>query len=422
MPMLNVPQARFLNEPYKFKAFVAGFGSGKTWVGCAGLTKHFWEHPKINAGYFAPSYPQIRDIFYQTMEETAFDWKMNVEINVSNKEVHLFSGRQYRGTVICRSLDNPATIVGFKIGHALCDEIDTMKREKALEAWRKIIARMRYNKTGLRNGIDVTTTPEGFRFVYGQFVKAVREKPELKTLYGLVQASTYDNAANLPPDYIPSLKASYPPQLIEAYLNGQFVNLNSGTVYCNFDRVHNHSDAQAEVGEPLHIGMDFNVLKMAAVVYVIRDNCPIAVDELCGVRDTPAMANLLKERYAGHTMTIYPDASGKNRSSKNWSESDFTILRQAGLIIRVDSRNPSVRDRVNATNAMLCNGKGERRLKVNTHRCPQFTEALEQQVYDNNDEPDKMSGYDHLTDAGTYPIVKLYPISRPTIGRVDFRL
>ncbi len=86
----------------------------------------------------------------------------------------------------------------------------------------KIIARMRYKVDGLRNGIDVTTTPEGFKFVYQQFVKAVREKPELSALYGLIQASTFDNAKNLPPDYIPSLMNSYPPELIKAYLRGVY--------------------------------------------------------------------------------------------------------------------------------------------------------------------------------------------------------
>lgn len=78
------------------------------------------------------------------------------------------------------------------------------------------------NPDGLRNGIDVTTTPEGFKFVYQQFVKAVRDKPELATLYGLIQASTFDNEANLPHDYIPSLMDSYPPELIKAYLRGKF--------------------------------------------------------------------------------------------------------------------------------------------------------------------------------------------------------
>ncbi|STS82048.1 Uncharacterised protein [Klebsiella pneumoniae] len=87
----------------------------------------------------------------------------------------------------------PDTIVGFKIGNALVDELDVLKADKARQAWRKIIARMRYKVDGLRNGIDVTTTPEGFKFVYNQFVKAVRGKPELRSMYGLVQASTFDN-------------------------------------------------------------------------------------------------------------------------------------------------------------------------------------------------------------------------------------
>ncbi|MGC8030373.1 terminase large subunit domain-containing protein, partial [Salmonella enterica] len=69
---LNVPQTAFLQLPHKFKAYVVGFGSGKTFVGCAGIAKHFWRWPGINQGYFAPTYPQIRDIFYPTMEEVAF--------------------------------------------------------------------------------------------------------------------------------------------------------------------------------------------------------------------------------------------------------------------------------------------------------------------------------------------------------------
>lgn len=47
-PTLNIPQARFLAMQHKFKAYVAGFGSGKTWVGCGGICKGMWEHPKIN--------------------------------------------------------------------------------------------------------------------------------------------------------------------------------------------------------------------------------------------------------------------------------------------------------------------------------------------------------------------------------------
>ena len=63
-PTLNVPQANFLQLPNKFRAFVAGFGSGKTWVGCSSLCDKSWSFPKVPLGYFAPTYPQIRDIFF----------------------------------------------------------------------------------------------------------------------------------------------------------------------------------------------------------------------------------------------------------------------------------------------------------------------------------------------------------------------
>lgn len=415
-PKLNIPQAKFLALDKKFKAFVSGFGGGKTWVGCGGIAKHFWEYPKVNAGYFAPTFPQIRDIFYQTMEEVAYDWGLSVDIKTSDKEVHFYNGSTYRGVCICRSMDNPSSIVGFKIGHAMVDEIDILNQDKAMLAWRKIIARMRYKVSGLRNGIDVTTTPEGFKFVYEQFVKSVRENPKLEALYGLVQASTYDNEKNLPEGYIESLYESYPKQLIQAYLNGQFVNLTSGTIYSNFDRKLNHSDAEIEKGEPLHIGMDFNVLKMAAVVYVLRNGNPIAIDELTDVRDTPTMVNLISERYENHAISIYPDASGQNTSSKSASQSDLSILREAGFHLVVDSANPKVKDRITATQAMLLNGNNERRLMVNTRRCPKFTEGLEQQIYDKHGEPDKSSGVDHVNDAGTYPIVKLFPIVKRKIN------
>lgn len=414
---LNEPQARFLALPHKFRAYVAGFGSGKTWVGCTALAAHFWEHPQVNQGYFAPTYPLIRDIFYPTIEEVAHGLGLGVRIRTGDKEVSVFDGRAYRGTVFCRSMEKPGTIIGFKIGNALVDELDTLKPEKAAEAWRKIIARMRDGRPGIRNGISVTTTPEGFRFVYEQFRKLPAQRPELRDLYGLVQASTYDNAANLPADYIPALKASYPPQLIEAYLKGQFVNLTSGAVYPDFSRRENHTDAEPAPGEPIHAGTDFNVYNCTAIIGAVRDGRPVITDELTGVRDTPALARMLKERYRdrGHPVTVYPDASGQGRRTVNASLSDLQILKDHGLTPMVNAANPAVKDRVAAVNAAFRNGEGIRSLRINTHRCPVLTECLEQQVYDGNGEPDKSAGKDHAPDALGYFIVTRWPVVKPVL-------
>ena len=396
---INPPQAQFLNLPHKFKAYVGGLGSGKTWIGCAGICIHFWESPRVNQGYFAPTYSLIRDIFYPTIDEVATAFGFETKVNYANKEVHFYQGGRYYGSVFCRSMDVPEQIVGFKIGHALVDEIDLLKQDKAQLAWRKIIARMRYNETGVKNSIDVTTTPEGFRFSYSQFYKEPLASAEKRDLYGLVQASTYENERNLPEDYIPSLRASYPPQLIDAYIDGKFVNLVSGSVYPDFDRVKNASVERLLDGEAAHVGMDFNVYNCTAIVYALRNNEPHAVAEFTGLRDTPTMARLLRERLGQRELIAYPDATGGAHKSLDAQKSDITIVREYGFLVASRSVNPVVKDRIASMNAMILNGEGQRRLKVNSATCPRLVEALEQQVYDNNGEPDKTSGLDHAADA-----------------------
>lgn len=420
-PSLNKPQADFLSLPQKFCAYVAGFGAGKTWAGCAGIAKHFCMWPGINAGYFAPTYPHIRDIFYPTVAECFEQWGLRVEIKQSAHEVFVYTGKKLRGVIKCRSMDKPESIIGFKIGHALVDEIDVMPVEKATLAWRKILARMRYNTPGLRNGIDVTTTPEGFKFVYQQFEKSPRKNPALRELYGMIKASTYDNEVNLPPDYISSLLQSYPAQLVDAYVNGEFVNLTTGTIYNTFSRQENSCTDTIQKGEPLYVGMDFNVGKMAAVVHVKRDGEPRAVDEIVNAYDTPDMIRQIKERYWAYEngdykrtcqIRIYPDASGESRRSVNASRSDIALLREAGFQICMNASNPPVKDRINAMNAMFCNALGERRYKINLEKCPSYAEALEQQPWAANGEPDKTTGHDHLNDAGGYFICRDYPVIR----------
>ena len=71
-------------------------------------------------------------------------------------------------------------------------------------------------------------------------------------------------------------------------------------------------------------------------------------------------------------------------------------MRQKGLRVEVNSTNPNIKDRINAVNALILNGEGERTLLVNTNKCPRLTETFEQQVYDDFGMPDKKSGLDHV--------------------------
>lgn len=404
MPSLNAPQDIFINKlNTKYRAFVGGFGSSKTFSGCLDLLIFAGKNPKTRQGYFAPTYSDIKDIFFPTIEEAAQMMGFTVDIKVGNKEVHLYRGRLYYGTIICRSMDNPSSIVGFKIARALVDEIDILPKDKANTAWNKIVARLRLKIDGVENGISVTTTPEGFKFVYSKFA----EDPTAS--YSMVQASTYENEEYLPDDYIETLIETYPSELINAYIKGEFVNLTAGTVYNAYNRITHRSRETIQEKEPLRIGMDFNVTNMSAVVYVLREKVWHAVDELKGIYDTPSMITAIQERYPEHNIRIYPDASGSSRKSVDASKSDISLLVQAGFTVYANKKNPLVKDRVMATNKAFSSGL----LLINDTMCPEYARCMEQLAYDKNGEPDKSSNIDHLPDAGTYPIAYELPIVRP---------
>ena len=93
---LSAPQNIFLNglnTPYR--AYVGGFGSGKTFVGCIDLLSFFGKHPGTRQGYFGISYPSMRDIFYPTFEEAANMMGFTVVIREANKEAHVYRNGFY---------------------------------------------------------------------------------------------------------------------------------------------------------------------------------------------------------------------------------------------------------------------------------------------------------------------------------------
>jgi Terminase large subunit, T4likevirus-type, N-terminal len=434
---LSYPQFDFYHSTAKNTAVVAGFGSGKTEGSMFRKLDTMFDYPGSNMGYFAPTIPLIKDIFYPKISEELDRRKVRHRI-LDQKNIVMIPGY---GKIFCKTMDNPDNIVGFEILDAFIDELDILKEAKAVKAYRKIKARCRqkirckkkqrkfWRKAGYKGKFKpsqmfVSTTPEGFKATYKLFKKKPI-KGEKNSIYlknsKLIQMSTYSNLSNLPDDYISDLLETYPANLVNAYINGIFVNLVHMPVWCNFDRRYNVSFESVQGNEPLHIGIDFNVGRGCAVIYVMREGLPVAVDEIVNSYDTPATIKIIKERYPNNTITVYPDATGKSRKSVNATVSDLALLTDEGWIIKVRSKNPNIKDRISATNAMFLNGLFERRLLVNVLRCPYFTECLEQQVYDNNGVPEKGEGkLDDIGDAGSYPIAFLYPIKKITTTVSEF--
>lgn len=428
--VLSAPQFDCYNSTCKNNAIVAGMGSGKTALSIKRLLDTMLDYPGANMGYFAPTIPLIKDIFYPKVSAELDELKINHRI-LDQKNIVKIPGY---GQIFCRTMANPDNIVGFEILDAFLDEFDILKKKKAIKAYRKIKARCRqkvrnkgaqrkywkragYKKKFKPSQMFVSTTPEGFGATYHLFKKKPKEG-ERNSVYlqnsKIFQLSTYYNAHNLPDDYISDLLATYPPQLVRAYLLGKFVNLQSGTIYTSFDRFLNNAPGVYPVmREPLKIGMDFNIEKMCGIVHVIRKGKPVACDEFTGILDTPNMIKAIRNRFPTNHVTVYPDASGGNRDTSNASLSDLKLLKNAGFRVKAKSQNPRVTDRINSMNAMFCNSLGERNYLVNTDECISYTESLEQQVYNEKGEPDKSNDLDHPPDAGGYFIENEFGIVRP---------
>lgn len=411
---LTKPQFELVTTDKQFPAFVGGFGSGKTGALIKRAIRLKFVYPGQNIAYYLPTFSLIGDIaiprFIEALAEIGMEEGDDFKVISSQRpRIEIFAG----GDIILRSMDNPAKIVGYEVADSFADELDTLEADKARLVWQKMLARNRQKKPdGAPNTIAVGTTPEGFRFVYERWKRA---PPSDK--YQLIKASTYSNARNLPEGYIQDLIDDYPSNLIQAYLDGEFVNLTSGAVYPEFDRELNRSSAVIVPGEPLHIGMDFNVGKMTAVVFVQRDGWPHAVQEVTGVLDTPAMILAIKRRFPNHAIFIYPDASGASRKSNDASVSDIALLQQAGFTVFNNKANPAVRDRILSMNRLI-HANSIRRLKVNPDTCPAFAEGLEKQAYNDKGEPDKSSGLDHAVDAGGYFICYRFPVVSSRVQKV----
>ena len=404
----TIPQFEYMMSKAQFPALVSGFGAGKTEAAINRCIIGKLQSPEVNRGFYAPTYDLIRMIAFPRFEEALE--QLGIPYRLYKSPLNYIEIPGF-GRIYFRSMDTPARIIGYEHGDADVDELDTMKTDDAAYAWRQIVARNRQKKAGgTHNTIGVTTTPEGFKFVYNTW------KNDPRPGYEIIQAATMSNPY-LPSGYVQTLRDIYPANLLNAYLDGQFVNLQSGTVFNSYERIGCRSTESIQGGELLCIGMDFNVTNMSAVVYVMRGEALHAADELKGIYDTPAMIVAIKEKYPEHSIRVYPDASGASRKTVNASTSDIALLEQATFSVYANKTNPFIKDRVMATNAAFDHG----RLFINDLQCPEYARCMEQLAYDDNGLPDKKSNLDHLPDAGTYPIAYEMPVVKPVADlRVRF--
>lgn len=400
---LTAPQSDFYRLECPYPLFVGGYGSGKTYVKIVIGIEDLLKNPGCDIALYDPIFDLIRLNTAPRTLEILDSLGVRHTYNKSEQIIHVPG----YGNIILRSMDNPARIVAYEVFRSGVDELETLRPAQAVDAWSKIIARNRQKSpTGAINQVRVYTTPDmGFGFTYEHW--KLNKKPG----YEYVRAPTASNV-NLDPSYIENLRATYPKEMAEAFIEGEWCNLTAGTIYSAFDRVRCASQEKVIDGEQLYVGMDFNVTNMTAIICVNRDGIYHAVDELTGVYDTPAMISLLKNKYERHRIRVYPDASGGSRKTVDASISDISLLESAGLVVYTPGKNPLVKDRIVSVNAAFEKSK----MFVNVDNCPELARCLEQQAWGKSGEPDKTQGLDHAPDAIGYLIHYELPVVRPVSG------
>lgn len=388
--------------------FVGGFRSGKSEAACRKAILLSAIHPGKRGVLLSPTHGMTQRNLVPILKKLLIQSPIKCYgLDQRHPEAIELRFGKHTSEIWLMSAENHDRVNGMSLAWGGFDETDKCSNTTvALDAWHQLISRLSDAGDKVAQAF-ATSTPEGFAFMYKFFV----ENPPEGVATKLYRARTQDNFL-LPPTYVDNLRAIFPANKIEAYLNGEFVNLYSHTVYPNFDRTLNHTDLTLKdfPKSVLHIGLDFNIGKMAAVVHVIdQDGNPLALDEIFGVLNTDAMIDAILTRYKGRQVIAYPDASAKDIRSTSASVSDLAKLSNIGIKLDYPNRNPLVKDRVASVNAMLHNGVGQRRYRVNTRQCPNYTRCLEQQAY-RNGEPDKTADLDHLPDAGGYFIHRKWPI------------
>ena len=425
---LTKGQAAFVTSKAKYPLFCAGYAAGKSHTMGLCVALDIQHSSTAIIGVYEPYHDLVRTVAWPNVQKWLTEFGISYTLNKQDSVI--YTSTSGVGDVYFKSMDNVEALVGYETYTSHIDELDTMSADNAEKAFYKIMGRNRqapkdvpqeYRKWVEKtqrweciNRISAYTTPEGFKFCYKMWdenSENVRRNPEFKRFKGRTQ----DNPV-VTEDWIQSLKDTYPPAQLKAYMEGEFVNLESSTVYYNFDRQVHQTKRTVQDKETLHIGVDFNVGQTCGIVFVDDPyGNTYIVDEIVKQLDTSALIRTIKARYPFHRVICYPDSSGIQRTAANASTSSITLLKAAGFEVRARKRNPLVKDRVASVIKLIETG----RFFINTLKCPEITLCLEQQAYNDKGEPDKNSGVDHTLDGMGYRIFYSFPIHKP-ITKVHF--
>ena len=403
-------QWEFLTSKKKMNAYVGGFGSGKTY---SFLHKTFINHitkknkEGISNGCFIyPTYALAEEVFIPPFLDILADKGIQYDYNVSKHTI-----KTAYGNIRIFQMVKPDKIVGVSLSYCGFDEFDISSYKYCEMAWNKALGRMRDSDNC---EIYICTTPEGYKYTYTEFVEKMNKNKLL--VHGNTKSNVY-----LPEGYLKLLEENYDKNLLKAYRDGEFVNLQQGSTYHQFNRDSNIREVNYDRSKPVRIGIDWNVDPECAVLFQLYEQQPqIRVFDCISLTHsgsgdllTERMTYEIKSKYPNSEYIAYPDATGHKRGSSAMF-SDIDLLMKAGFKVKAMKTNPRVIDRVNSVNKAL-----DGNLIIDPS-CKGLINDLEKVVNkEGTRDIDKSNQHlTHMSDALGYAVHWEEPIIKPTLGSI----
>lgn len=440
--------------PNFVRLFIGGYGSGKTIQLCKRHIELALGNGPIPTAIVSPTYAMAKetvvatisellegqsviqkawggDLRYEERKSTPFEFKIWHRARLPDGR----ACRPRQGRIIVYSGEDPKKLKGTNLSSAGIDEPFIQE----FEVFEQMAMRVRHPKAK-RLELNLTGTPEQLNWGYDLAEGELRERYDV----GIVQASTLENKA-LSEAYLQRLIDALDPKAAMAYIHGMFVNMAKGLVLYAFDRMENVVDLEMPSHAELGCGMDFNVNPMAAAVFWVTmrgetvDHIHFFDEIELPNSDTQDMCLLLNERYREPGLVqlvcrkdtymrvrsglreIYPDASGRNRStSAPAGKTDYDYIEQAGFNANARfSGNPARRDRFNAANNRLRAVGGRVRMTVSPH-CKKLIKYMQTYAHEFL-HLENQKAMSHLIDAATYPVAYLCPSDHATLKKLRMR-
>lgn len=421
----HAQQSKLWRTTARFPVVVAGRQSGKTELARRRLVlalqeRKPWGDPRYFLGF--PTYRQAEFVAMEKIEALIpKDWLVKDGFNKSKLTFKTI----YGSTLHLVGMDKPQRIEGQQFDGGVLDEMSDQKPEG-------------YSRTIL----PMLPERQGWCWRIGKPKRTGIGAVEFRKAYELgltpndigVQSFTWKSDTVQTAEELLIIAAQMGKEEYDEEINASWLDASGGIFYAYSDlpEIGNvTTNAQYQPGLRIGVGSDFNVDPMAWVLFHVYNGQMFVFDEIF-LRNAHTQQTLdyLYSKYPNHEngWSFFGDASSNNRHTSTTITDYLQIIndtRFTNKVVKYPKSNPAVSDRFAATNAMLCNKLGVRRLWINP-KCQKLRDDLQQRTYkEGTREVANESGtlIGHITDALGYAVHKLFPIhvESAECGNVEIR-